>query len=157
MTALITLNADGALLIQTMREPLASAQEAWMPDQSAAVYNKFEKNLGQLVDLLIPVDLFVVKLRPLFDTQLTLFELQFLCVISERHKGKEEPLQNILNRCLPQDYKTEANYILRLIIGILEESGLKLQFPKLLKDNFLWRLFTLEAASPFSSYRLPSQ
>ena len=148
MTALITLNADGALLIQTMREPLASAQEAWMPDQSAAVYNKFEKNLGQLVDLLIPVELFVVNLRPLFDTQLKLLELQFLCVISERHKGKEEPLQNILNQCLPQDYKTEANYILRLIIGILEKSGLKLQFPKLLKDNFLWRLFHSRSSQP---------
>ena len=148
MTALITLNADGALLIQTMRKPLASAQEAWMPDQSAAVYNKFEKNLGQLVDLLIPVDLFVVKLRPLFDTQLTLFELQFLCVISKRHKGKEEPLQNILHQCLPQDYKTEANYILRLIIGILEKSGLKLQFPKLLKDKFLRRLFHSRSSQP---------
>ena len=35
MTVLITLNANGLLLIQTVRKSLASSQEGWIPDRKA--------------------------------------------------------------------------------------------------------------------------
>jgi hypothetical protein len=137
MTSLITLNANGFLLIQTMRKSLAYSQEAWMPDRSAAVYKKIEKNFRQLIELLIQVDPYIVKLRPLFDTKLTLFELQFLCVILAGYKGEEETVRSILNWWFPQNYITEAKYILRVIVDILEKTGLKLQLPESLKEKIL--------------------
>lgn len=149
MTALITLKSDGALLIQTMRKSLESSQEAWMPDRSATVYHKLEKNFGQLIDLLIQVYPFVEKLRPLFDTQLTLFKLQFIYVISAEHKGEKETVRNISNWWFPLGYITEAKYILRLVVDILEKLGVKLQLSESLKEQIL------VAAIPLSNQPAP--
>ena len=132
-----TLEALETLIIQAMRRNLDVGPAVWLPAESKVTFDKIETFMRLFIDLLRGQDPFAVKLRPLLDPKATLFEMQLLYAISEKRRGNDKTVAEVLNWWFPQTNVPEAQKILGGIATLLNKAGVKLHTSKQLKEKML--------------------
>jgi hypothetical protein len=132
-----TLEALETLIIQAMRRNLDVGPDVWLPAESKVTFDKIETYMRLFIDLLRGQDPFAVKLRPLLDPKATLFEMQLLYAISEKRRGNDKTVAEVLNWWFPQTNVPEAQKILGGIATLLNKAGVKLHTSKQLKEKML--------------------
>ena len=137
MTLHISLDALETLIIQATRRHLYRSQDTWLSAENREAFDEIGPLLQIFIDLLRDHDPFAVKLRPLFDSKTTLFELQLLYVISEKHCGNEKTVTEVLHWWFPQDSVQIAQEILNDIATALNKAGLKMRTTRQLKARML--------------------
>ena len=142
MSVNITLDQLETLVVQAMRKDLASMAVTWRPTRTRPIFDQIDLNLNRFIVMLSRIDPFVVRLRPLFDQQTTLFERQLLYVICEERRGNAKAVKEVLLWWFPEKHISEAHKTLRGIADALNETEFTPPPPSALKTQMLLSAIT---------------
>ena len=137
MTIKIQLNSVDTLAIETVRMRRVSASRVYISKQYSNLFEYIDSLFARLINLLLEVDPFVVKLLPPFEPAKTLFEIQLLYVISEARQHNIEIVRSILYWWFPDPIVPEAERLIHQIAGALNKSGTTIGSTQLLKNLIL--------------------
>ncbi len=132
-----TLTSVETRLVQVMRRFMDTGLDDGEPIGGEPVYARIEIPLMRFIDLLWKTDPYAVALHHRLDYDVSIFELQFLYVITENRVGNVDIVGELLGWWFPATLIPDARAALNTVTKILNEEKIPLTSSARLREHIL--------------------